>query len=213
MTHDERISSYIDNELTVEQEQEFLISLAASDGLRKSFRSELVLKKVLHHDEAVMNPPRKLRGAVFATLGLAAATATASKASAAQSATGRTFVRSLFATKLSMLLTAAGLSLSALAGYGVHSIVAPPSEASPAIVRVVNPTPATPTPSMAPVERVPVSAKDKVPASNEASSYHASLHRHAGERISHAALAPKETVRGTSGSGVVTVEPPIIIGR
>src|ERR1043165_882207 len=73
MTQDERISAYIDNELTMDQEQEFLISLAASDGLRKSFRSELVLKKVLHRDESVTNPPRKLRGAIFASLGLAAA--------------------------------------------------------------------------------------------------------------------------------------------
>ena len=73
MTHDDRISSYIDNEFSAEQEQEFLISLAASEGLRKSFRSELVLKKVLHHDEAAMNPPRKLGGAVFASLGLGAA--------------------------------------------------------------------------------------------------------------------------------------------
>src|SRR2546427_11671855 len=87
MTHDERISAYIDNELGADQEQEFLISLAASDGLRKSFRSELVLKNVLHRDEAATNPPRALRTAVFATLGIGAASVTADQATAAQAST------------------------------------------------------------------------------------------------------------------------------
>src|SRR4051812_25431404 len=90
MTHDERISSYIDNELTPEMEQEFLISLAASDGLRRSFRSELVLQKVLHRDEAVTAPPREMRAAIFATVGLGAAALGASKANAAQVSTQQT---------------------------------------------------------------------------------------------------------------------------
>ena len=126
MTQDERISAYIDNELTAEQEQEFLISLAASNGLRTSFRSELVLKKVLHRDEAVTNPPRKLRTAVFASLGLAGADMAAPKADAAPHAMApKGLMKSLFATKMNALVTAAGLSLSALAGYGVHAVVAP----------------------------------------------------------------------------------------
>src|SRR5580704_2985487 len=102
MTHDERISSYIDNEFSSEQEQEFLISLAASEGLRKSFRSELVLKKVLHRDVATVNPPRKLRGAVFASLGLGGAGITMNKANATQSAS-RGMLKALFATKLNTL--------------------------------------------------------------------------------------------------------------
>jgi len=135
MTQDERISAYIDNELSLEQEQEFLISLAASDGLRKSFRSELLLKKVLHRDEAVTNPPRKLRTAVFATLGVAAASElTASNANAASSSSAAShsgamaskgFMKALFATKMNALVTAAGISVSALAGYGVHAVVNP----------------------------------------------------------------------------------------
>src|SRR5881227_3753218 len=118
MTQDERISAYIDNELTTDQEQEFLISLAASDGLRKSFRSELVLKKVLHRDESVTNPPRKMRTAVFATLGLAAADLAAPKADAAPhgAMASKGLMKTLFATKMNALVTAAGISVSALAG-------------------------------------------------------------------------------------------------
>ena len=145
MTHDERISSYIDNELSAEQEQEFLISLAASDGLRRSFRSELMLKNVLHRDESSTNPPRKLRAAVFATLGLAATGIAADNAQASQAVSGfsqagstasgsiakagstapRGLLKALFATKLNIFATVASLFVSALAGYGVRTVTAP----------------------------------------------------------------------------------------
>src|SRR5205807_2403398 len=126
MTHDERISAYIDNELSSDQEQEFLISLAASDGLRKSFRSELVLKNVLHRDESRTNPPRKLRAAVFMALGLGAASVAADRASAAN-APVKGLMKSLVATKLNALVTAAGITASALVGYTVHSVVSLPA--------------------------------------------------------------------------------------
>src|ERR1035437_9495282 len=116
MTHDERISAYIDNELSTEQEQEFLISLAASDGLRKSFRSELVLKNVMHRDDASVNPPHTLRRSVFAALGLAGADMVASEHAHAASQAGSTAPRvaahalkALFASKMSTLITAAGI--------------------------------------------------------------------------------------------------------
>jgi len=171
MTQDERISAYIDNELSLEQEQEFLISLAASDGLRKSFRSELVLKKVLHRDEAVTNPPRKLRTAVFATLGVAAASElTASNANAASANSAAThsgamaskgFIKALFATKMNALVTAAGISVSALAGYGVHA--------------VVNPVPTHVTHIVAPAKQVSSAAKSSEVNSTASSSGEQSL--------------------------------------
>src|SRR6266545_3399134 len=105
MTHDERISSYIDNELSPEQEQEFLISLAASDGLRKSFRSELVMKNVMHRTEPM--PPRRMRGAVFAAVGIGAASTIATEqATAAVSKSTASTIKSLFATKIGTIVTA-----------------------------------------------------------------------------------------------------------
>ena len=63
MTNHDQISSFIDNELNHDQEQDFLISLASSEGLRKSFRSELVLKNIIHRDEVLTAPSRDLRPA------------------------------------------------------------------------------------------------------------------------------------------------------
>jgi hypothetical protein len=208
MTHDERISSYIDNEFSSEQEQEFLISLAASEGLRRSFRSELVLKKVLHRDEATVNPPRKLRGAVFASLGLGGAGITMNKANATQSAS-RGMLKALFATKLNTLVTVAGISLSALAGYGVRSVVSQdatvtPSAnvtqishtAAPAVQNTIQPAVQQPSQAANVDQNAPV---EKKPAM-------AVKHQH---HIDHPAVSAKtEQVSGATGGGVVGIEPP-----
>ncbi len=209
MTHDERISSYIDNEFSAEQEQEFLISLAASEGLRKSFRSELVLKKVLHHDEAAMNPPRKLRGAVFASLGLGAAGLSAPKANATPAAATRGLMKTFFATKLNTLVTVAGLSISALAGYGVHSIISPgTTQVEPAapVIQMVTPSPqSVPTPIPTPeISTAPL----KTEPAHEVSKPIAHV------RASHVAnidIPPAtEPVSGATGTGAVKMEPPIV---
>lgn len=217
MTHDERISSYIDNELTSEQEQEFLISLAASEGLRKSFRSELVLKNVLHHDEAVTNPPRALRTAVFTTLGIGAAATLAGKANAAASqagtAAGRTFIRSLFATKMSAIITAAGISVSALAGYGVHSLVAPQPSAPSVAAHVILPAsaavPATTVSksNQSQAASVPVLEDAAVKPTQHVSRYHAA------HRLAHNTPAAKPAAQGVNGSGSVIMEPATINGK
>jgi hypothetical protein len=207
MTHDERISSYIDNEFSTEQEQEFLISLAASEGLRKSFRSELVLKKVLHHDEASVNPPRKLRGAVFASLGLAGAGLSLNKANATQTAVSRGMLKTFFATKMSTLVTVAALSVSALAGYGIRSIESPSVPvtdvthvsdgirvAAPAVQNVSQPISA---PSQTATAITPAEKKPLVMAK----------HNHLNHTV---VQTPTEPVSGAAGGGTVSMEPPKI---
>jgi negative regulator of sigma E activity len=127
MTQHDQISAFIDNELTGEQEQDFLISLASSEGLRKSFRSELVLKNVIHRDEVLTTPSRKMRGAVLTTLGIGAAalaSETADAATTAVPAAKATFVKTLFASKLNAIITASMVTASAIGGYGIHSLVA-----------------------------------------------------------------------------------------
>jgi len=205
MTHDDRISSYIDNEFSAEQEQEFLISLAASEGLRKSFRSELVLKKVLHHDEAAMNPPRKLRGAVFASLGLAAAGLSTSKANATQGSHG--MLRTLFATKMSTLATVAGLSISALAGYGVRSVVntdapqvQPATHVSQMAVPLTHETPA--------ISSVPQASA--TPVVQEATHVVKRSAAHQNHIAKTADTTPAGPVNGTAGAGGVTLDPPSV---
>ena len=127
MTPHDQISAYIDNELGADQEQDFLISLASSDGLRKSFRSELVLKNVIHQDEVLTSPSRDMRGAVLTTLGIVGVSALASEtadAATAVATTKATFLKTMFASKLNALVTASMITASALGGYAVRTIVA-----------------------------------------------------------------------------------------
>jgi hypothetical protein len=210
MTHDERISSYIDNELTTEQEQEFLISLAASDGLRRSFRSELVMKNIMHHQEA--NPPRRLRGAVFAAVGIGAASTIATQHASAMTAKSTTSaIKSLFATKVGALVTAGAIGTSALIGYGVRTATEPAQNAPgmhavhsvPAPVKTEVKTEATPN-----VAEAPQSSSSKV----------SDRHQHAVS-VKHEAVATKSSdnvktstsqagpVNGMAGVGQVSMTP------
>jgi hypothetical protein len=232
MTHDERISSYIDNELSAQDEQDFLISLAASDGLRKSFRSELVLKNVLHRDEASTNPPRRLRAAVFAAVGLAATGIAAENAQASQAGSGfsqagsaaprgivqstapRGLLKALFATKLNILATVASLFVSALAGYGVRTVTAP----APQIIEQTSHV-AAPSSMVSPVQQVqpPVvisqSSADRASiGSGTSSQNHSATAKHAklatimSKHIQQAESA-KSPVNGTVGGGTAIMEP------
>lgn len=126
MTQHDRISSYIDNELNGEQEQDFLISLASSDTLRKSFRSELVLKNVIHRDDVLTEPSRDLRPAILGVVGIGAALATAETADAAtigSAAAKSSGLKALFATKLNTIITTSLITVSALGGYAVRTVM------------------------------------------------------------------------------------------
>jgi hypothetical protein len=158
MTPHDQISAYIDNELAAEQEQDFLISLASSDGLRKSFRSELVLKNVIHQDEVLTTPSRDMRGAVLTTLGIAGVSALASEtadAATAVSATKATFVKTMFASKLNVLVTASMVTASALGGYAARTIIAekPATHTvTTPVIRNTQPAITAPVPVASPVD-------------------------------------------------------------
>ena len=235
MTHDERISSYIDNELSAQEEQDFLISLAASDGLRKSFRSELVLKNVLHRDESSTNPPRKLRAAVFATLGISAASgiaaenakasqfgsglssqagSTAPRGGSALPRVGHGLLKALFAAKLNILATVATIFASAFAGYGVHSLTNP----APQVIEQSSHV-AAPSSVVSSVPQVQPTAINAQPKDNASDGSGTSVQNHSAT-LKHAKLATimrnriqdaesaKPPVNGTVGVGTVKVESP-----
>ena len=126
MTQHDKISAYIDNELSHEAEQDFLISLASNDGVRKAFRSELVMKSVIHQDELATLPNRDLRGAILATIGVGTASAVAGEASASTVAAAKPAVsglKALFATKFNALITAGIVTVSAVGGYVTNTVV------------------------------------------------------------------------------------------
>jgi len=148
MTQHDKISAYIDNELSHEAEQDFLISLASNDGVRKAFRSELVMKSAIHQDELATLPNRDLRGAILATIGVGTASVVAGEANAATAVAAKpavTGLKALFATKLNALITAGIVTVSAVGGYVTNTIVHSSSNApvtAPGIQRAA-PAPTT----------------------------------------------------------------------
>lgn len=123
MSQHDLISSYIDSELTADQEQEFLISLAASEQLRRSFRSELVLKNVLHKDETLTAPPRAIRSAIFGAVGLSAADAVPTNVSPSLPVAAAVQTASRFST----LFVSVGMTVAALVGFTTHALLESPS--------------------------------------------------------------------------------------
>jgi hypothetical protein len=151
MTHHDLISGYIDNELSAVQEQEFLISLAANDNLRNSFRTELTLKNIVHRDESLITPPRALRASVFAAVGMSAAAAPeaahAAEASAAPSSSTSTlatqsssFFKTLFATKVNALFTTLSLSVATLVGFVGNDLIKNEPVAAPTVQSAATPS-------------------------------------------------------------------------
>ncbi|MDP4237328.1 MAG: hypothetical protein Q8919_12850 [Bacteroidota bacterium] len=209
MTPHDQISAFIDNELDGVQEQDFLISLASSDNLRKSFRSELVLKNVIHRDEVLTTPSRDMRGAVLATLGIAGASALASEtadAATAVSATKATFFKAMFASKLNVLVTASMVTASALGGYAVHSVIAEkpaPQTISAPAVRSMAPAQIQTTPSevASPVQNVTDLSHESAPKKS------AVTHKTAAKQtvLQKTDQTPTET---TSGVGRAGMNPP-----
>ena len=204
MTPHDQISAYIDNELSGEQEQNFLISLASSDGLRKSFRSELVLKNVIHRDEVLTTPSRDMRGAVLTTLGIAGVSALAGEtadAATAVSATKATFMKTMFASKLNALVTASMVTASALGGYAVHSVIAEkpaPKVISSPVMHNSQPVQIQTTPSevASPPQNVTDMSHESAPKKT------AVIHKNISKEPASVKTEPTGTITGTAGASM-----------
>jgi hypothetical protein len=73
LRNEDLIVRYFDRNMSVSEEQNFLISLAASDELRIAFRSHLELNRAIRQDKDDMRPVAQVRSRTLATLGLTAA--------------------------------------------------------------------------------------------------------------------------------------------
>lgn len=154
MTYHDKISAFIDNELTHDAEQDFLISLASNESVRRAFRSELVMKSVIHQDELATQPKRDMRGVLLGTLGIGTATAIAEEASAATAAVPSLW-QSVVASKINALFVAAIVTVSAATGYVTHEVLNP---ATPEVITrmVVQPAEAPREIDQSPVVTAPM---------------------------------------------------------
>jgi negative regulator of sigma E activity len=203
MTQHDKISAYIDNELSHEAEQDFLISLASNDGVRKAFRSELVMKSVIHQDELATLPNRDLRGAILATIGVGTASVVAGEATAATAAVAKPAVsglKALFATKLNALITAGIVTVSAVGGYVTNTIVHSTANA-PVTAPVVQT--AAPAPMNTPAITV------ETPVSQPAAAIEAPIKKAAPSKAPLTKPTTNAVTGTTSMPGAVTVSPQI----
>ncbi len=154
MDYQDKISSYIENELTAEGEQEFLISLAASETLRRSFRSELTMKKILRQDDQMLSPPRDMRSHVFSAIGIGAVSAPSAATQVA---------RGFFASKVQTFMSALALVGSMAVGYVMHGVIQPSTQA----ITTVQPTASTPPALAPPALAAPAAAPDQNAAASD----------------------------------------------
>ncbi|HZK75296.1 MAG TPA: hypothetical protein VFD13_00155 [Candidatus Kapabacteria bacterium] len=80
MKHEEQLNDFFEHALSPAEEQNFLISVAASDELRIAFRSQLELMKAVRSDKDSLrigaSPVAQVRNRTLAALGLSATAAT-----------------------------------------------------------------------------------------------------------------------------------------
>jgi hypothetical protein len=76
LRQEELISRYFDHRMSGEEEQNFLIKLAASDDMRIAFRSHLELMKAVRQDKDDLRSVAQVRNRTLAALGISAAAAT-----------------------------------------------------------------------------------------------------------------------------------------
>ncbi len=69
------ISSFFNNELSPEQERQFLLSVASSDSLRLGLKSHVMLDKMLVEDTRTANPSTEVRRTILTKAALVAGTA------------------------------------------------------------------------------------------------------------------------------------------
>lgn len=72
---EEQLNEFFENGMSAADEQNFLISVAASDELRRAFRSQLELMKAVRSDKDRLRSVAQVRNRTFAALGLSATAA------------------------------------------------------------------------------------------------------------------------------------------
>jgi hypothetical protein len=76
LKQEELLARYFEHRMSVDEEQNFLIQLAASDELRTAFRSHLELQKAIRDDKDDLRAVAQVRTRTLTALGLSAAAVT-----------------------------------------------------------------------------------------------------------------------------------------
>lgn len=134
------ITSYVNNEMTPEQERRFLLSVAASDSLRLSLKSHFMLDRIVSTQAQGIHVPEHIRTSILAQATAATGGTFSERNPGNGAVTGRMarFGRIFGRGTLMGLILASGFA----AGYFTRSEVAPAREtaAIPAAQQTVQPS-------------------------------------------------------------------------
>jgi hypothetical protein len=136
------ITSYLNNEMTPEQERQFLLSVAASDSLRLSLKSHVMLDRMATQQLQRAHVPTVVRDAIFAEMSASMAGSGSPAQPSASHAAGRggsmgSFFRKLGSGAFVVVMAASGF----VASYLTHShlVESAPQSAGTEEVRMVAP--------------------------------------------------------------------------
>jgi hypothetical protein len=222
------ITAFLSNEMTAEQERQFLLSVAASDSLRLGLKSHVMVDRIFQKQLAEASVPADVKAKIFtamaASIGPVAAQTTAQPDAASSSAApiSQGVFRS-FMSRFSTGLLAASLAVGGFAaGYLVHSEAgegrALPTQAIsiPSTPRDERPAMSVPAPSSSALDHRAAAAPASAPSAEQrmtspvAASSRAHGRSSAAARISSSTAAPAEisspaTGAVQAGSPAVTV--------
>lgn len=166
------ITSYLNNEMTPEQERQFLLSVAASDSLRLSLKSHVMLDKIVTNQIQRAHVPESVRESIFtemrssvggsAPVGAAAASGAEVAETAGFSAVGRLLNNAAWRFgrgALVGLLVVGGFAAGYLTRSEIVPAATPATVSAPVEDRAVSGVPAAPTP--APVVESPSSSQEE----------------------------------------------------
>ncbi|MDP4200489.1 MAG: hypothetical protein Q8922_05905 [Bacteroidota bacterium] len=192
MRQEEQISRYFDHAMTSGEEQNFLITLAASDAMRLAFRSQLELMKAVRSDaDSLRMDQRLIRDRTLTALGLSA---TAVTPFIEQELVGSAHAQGAVAAPLRGILSrpkyalGTGLFLGFLSAVAVMNITPKHlGQPTPVVQSVTQPA----SPAVAPLTH------ETIPASN-------GLHNVTDERSFVAAGHPSSHARHAQATNVST---------
>ncbi len=158
------ISSFLNNEMTLEQERQFLLSVAASDSLRLSLKSQFMLDRIVSDQVLHAHVPEPLRASIFAQAAAVSVPAHSISSSIPSEPAAESRIARLFGRAAMMAVLVVG-------GYaaGYFSQASPEASGMPAANAPAVTTPAQSLPAVAPqVDPATSAAPDAEPVQAKA---------------------------------------------
>ncbi|HVZ37675.1 MAG TPA: hypothetical protein VHI13_00200 [Candidatus Kapabacteria bacterium] len=198
------ITSYLNNEMSPDQERQFLISVASSDSLRLALKSHVMLDRIIIGQVQHTHVPEAVRSTIFANASAAVAGGAHRPAPVSPSASAPAaepypapaspFTRFFGRGVLMALLIGGGFT----AGYLLHPADAPISAASVQSVGHPAPqnSPVSPSAPQAATRQVSVPQQADAAAGDRTAM---AVHQHAGAAVQHSTLT-RDSAHKTSAS-------------